>query len=121
MDEIIKLLTDITTARSNKDSWYFLSSIVLTLKEPSRYDVVDGQQRLTSLTIILSVIRFLLCKYGDAKEAKNITNALHSEINIGKGVTGAKSGYHLILSRHEKFFKENVQDEGGMKKLIEKL
>jgi uncharacterized protein with ParB-like and HNH nuclease domain len=45
----------------NDDDQYFLGSTVL-VKSPenkNRYEVIDGQQRLTTLTILLSVLRDL--------------------------------------------------------------
>ena len=56
-----ELLDDLLTAVSeDKDSSYFLGSIVL-IKEPNdaRAAVVDGQQRLTTLTILFCVLREL--------------------------------------------------------------
>src|SRR2546423_15250991 len=64
-EQTSELLDDITTACGESGevanaSPYFLGSIVL-IKEPqaSEADVVDGQQRLTTLTILLSVLRDL--------------------------------------------------------------
>ena len=57
------LLDDLIDAMDNKEvngGVYFLGSIVL-IKSPndSQSKVVDGQQRLTTLTILLSVLRDL--------------------------------------------------------------
>src|SRR6267142_228024 len=58
-----ELLMDLLDAMDNQDlngGLYFLGSIVL-VKQPSESQskVIDGQQRLTTLTILLSVIRDL--------------------------------------------------------------
>ena len=58
-----ELLTDLYDAMNGQEgprSVYFLGSIVL-VKEPGKPEarIVDGQQRLTTLTILLSVIRDL--------------------------------------------------------------
>jgi uncharacterized protein with ParB-like and HNH nuclease domain len=60
-----ELLDDILTASGDhgevvEQSPYFLGSIVL-IKDPQKAeaDVVDGQQRLTTLTILLCVLRDL--------------------------------------------------------------
>src|SRR5437867_3357636 len=62
-DETRELLDDLIEAMDNKGvsgGVYFLGSIVL-IKLPSdaQSKVVDGQQRLTTLTILLSVLRDL--------------------------------------------------------------
>src|SRR2546421_12675740 len=45
---------------------YFLGSIVLIKEHGTKFDVIDGQQRLTTLTILLSVLRSLVpTKYED--------------------------------------------------------
>ncbi len=66
-DQITELLDDIKQARnSNPDSDYFLGSMVLRKKEKEdngtkyiEYDLLDGQQRLTTLFLITAVIRDL--------------------------------------------------------------
>jgi uncharacterized protein with ParB-like and HNH nuclease domain len=66
-DQITELLDDVMQAKtSNKDSQYFLGSLVLRKKEIEQddtkyveYDLLDGQQRLTTLFLITAVIRDL--------------------------------------------------------------
>lgn len=60
-DECLQLLDDLTDAlERDVDEPYFLGSIVL-VKEKGTPDaeVIDGQQRLTTLTLILSILRDL--------------------------------------------------------------
>lgn len=62
-DQIIDLLEDISYAQqNNKNSEYFLGSIVLQSKKNDTYiedNLLDGQQRLTTLLLITAVIRDL--------------------------------------------------------------
>lgn len=66
-DQISELLDDVMQARnSNPESQYFLGSMVLQKREKEEgslkyieYDLLDGQQRLTTLLIITAVIRDL--------------------------------------------------------------
>lgn len=66
-DQVIELLEDVMQARAlNPDSQYFLGSMVLrsnSRKEKTtrfeEYDLLDGQQRLTTLFLITAVIRDL--------------------------------------------------------------
>src|SRR5207248_9860789 len=57
-----ELLNDLLDAMDNRDSsggLYYLGSIVLELPTEAQARVIDGQQRLTTLTILLSVLRDL--------------------------------------------------------------
>ena len=66
-DQVTELLDDIMQARnSNSESQYFLGSMVLSkhTKEEGttkyeEYDLLDGQQRLTTLFLITAVVRDL--------------------------------------------------------------
>jgi uncharacterized protein with ParB-like and HNH nuclease domain len=66
-DQITELLDDIYQAqKQNKDSQYFIGSMVLQKKETDKeglkyleYDVLDGQQRLITLLLLTAVVRDL--------------------------------------------------------------
>lgn len=66
-DQVVELLDDIYQAnQSNPDSQYFLGSMVLKKSSKiegsmkfTEYDLLDGQQRLTTLFLITAVIRDL--------------------------------------------------------------
>jgi hypothetical protein len=93
---------------------YFLGSIVLIKPDGStEAEVVDGQQRLTTLTILLSVLREVVTE----DVAKELTAYLYERGSI---VKGTKNRYRLTLrERDANFFRDYIQDEGGPKKLIE--
>ncbi|MDH3006746.1 DUF262 domain-containing protein [Gordonia alkanivorans] len=58
-EHALQLLDDLGEALDEPgDEPYFLGSIVLVKRpEAAQADVIDGQQRLTTLTILLSVLR----------------------------------------------------------------
>lgn len=64
-DQVIELLDDVQQAcQSNPESQYFLGSMVLKKSDKAdgntkykEYDILDGQQRLTTLFIIHAVVR----------------------------------------------------------------
>lgn len=93
---------------------YFLGSIVLIKNEDSPLaDVVDGQQRLTTLTILLAAIRFVI---DDADFGNGITKYIYEQGNI---IEGTPNRYRLKLrERDAEFFKQYVQNEDGLKKLF---
>lgn len=100
-------------ARSTKsDSQYFLGSIVLIKdnRDPAS-SVVDGQQRLSTLTMLFAVLRAAM---PDA--AEDITDFLYKK---GKASLGQKNEYRLTAREEdETFFREFIQEPGGIDKLV---
>ena len=91
---------------------YFLGSIVL-IKEDDRplAQVIDGQQRLATLTILLSAVRSLMSQ----RNAKSITPFLYEQ---GNDIKGTPNRYRLKLKEKDvTFFKNYIQDEGGINNL----
>ena len=57
-DNINELLEDITYAfENNPEENYFMGSLVLQSRSNNEYDILDGQQRLTTLALLLATIR----------------------------------------------------------------
>ncbi|MEO6084650.1 MAG: DUF262 domain-containing protein, partial [Umezawaea sp.] len=61
VEQAVQLLQDLREAlERDQEEPYFLGSLVLVKPESgTRVDVIDGQQRLTTLTILLAVLRDL--------------------------------------------------------------
>lgn len=97
-----------------KTSPYFLGSIVLIKVESlPPADVVDGQQRLTTLTILLAAIRANL----PADRASDVTPLLYEK---GNAIKGTKDRFRLQLrERDREFFQRYVQREDGFQALLE--
>ena len=57
---IQQLLDDVYEAFTHQEKEYFIGSLILIERDGGRFEVVDGQQRLTTLTIIFAVLRDLL-------------------------------------------------------------
>ena len=53
-DETQELWEDIMFAANNADEDYFLGTIVLRREGRTSYEIIDGQQRLTCLSMIFS-------------------------------------------------------------------
>jgi hypothetical protein len=91
----------------------FLGSIVL-VKDDSKptADVIDGQQRLTTLTILIAALA-----------ATSQTAELSADLRVylferGSALTGTEDRFRLRLrSKDEAFFREFVQSDGGLAKL----
>jgi hypothetical protein len=92
---------------------YFLGSIVLIKAEHlPNADVVDGQQRLTTLTLLLSAIRANVPSGG----GEDITRLLYEK---GSQILGTKDRFRLSLRpRDQEFFQKFVQRDDGFAQLL---
>lgn len=102
-----------TTDNPSEASPYFMGSIVL-IKNPEEpgADVVDGQQRLTTLTILICVLRDRL----EADLEKNLsreqlrTTAQRYVAEVGDAFAGAQDTYRLQLQPlYADFFRTTIQ------------
>ena len=112
-NELLDDLLDAMGHNGLSERFYFLGSIVL-VKSPKSPEarVVDGQQRLTTLTILFSVLR-------------DLTD--NNEIKIGRDKyvkqaaerdRGIPEQLRLLLRRHDQpFFEKTVQTRGATAKL----
>jgi len=92
---------------------YFLGSIVLIKAESPEADVVDGQQRLTTLTLLLAAIR---ANISNEKQRNQITKRLYEE---GDTFAGTEDRFRLTLrERGAEFFQKYVQRDGGFGDLL---
>lgn len=89
---------------------YFLGSIILNRggSTGNRFDVIDGQQRLTSVAILLCVLRDRLEHQG---WATSLDRFVQEEEDFAKGQEG--SVRLRIRDRDQAFFKKNVLKKGA--------
>ena len=110
-----ELLSDILEAKERDPlAPYFLGSVVL-IKEPgaSDSDVIDGQQRLTTLTILFCVMREL----SDEHTKPHLDSLIRAQ---GMGLMGIQDSFRLSLRpRDRQFFTDNVQANGATRALID--
>ena len=105
-DNAAELFDDLFDAYQNKtseDDSYFLGSLVLK-KDPYKpnSDIIDGQQRLTTLTILLAILRDQL---SSSIEFNVFSKDLHSRIFKSDQISAAKDLYLLTLrNKDEGFF-----------------
>lgn len=69
---VADLFQDIATAIRKDENEYFLGSIVITRATANRPEVVDGQQRLATTSILLAAIRDWFFNNGDEARAQDI-------------------------------------------------
>lgn len=116
-DNITDLLDDIVYAfKYNSHDKYFLGSLVLQEKNKYEYDILDGQQRLTTLCIFMAVLRDL-AKDDSLKEA--LQSLLFVKGNKFKGIKDKARLSFEIRKEVEDFFQECVIKENGTNNIDE--
>ena len=107
--QIKELITDLQEAmkpESSTNGFYFLGSVVLVKSHSSPEAlIVDGQQRLTTLTILLSVMRDLT---NDRDKKTNRDSYIKQAANEDEGI---KETIRLKLrDKDQPFFRRHIQD-----------
>jgi hypothetical protein len=109
-DDLVSAMQDARVTGAS--SQYFLGSIVLIKndREP-KSSVVDGQQRLSTLTMLFAVLRAVMPDAAD-----DITDFLYTK---GKASLDEKNEYRLIAREEDaEFFRANIQAPGGITQLV---
>ena len=115
-EQVDDLLDDLLAAqRHDASSPYFLGSIVLIKEEgepPS--EVVDGQQRLTTLAMILCALRDLST---DDDLKSEIDESIRQRARV---MEGTSSKFRLELrDRDRQFFHQHIQRRGAVVELLD--
>ena len=93
---------------------YFLGSIVIIKKPDESFaHIVDGQQRITTLTILLCVLRELS---GNDGFRDSLTKRIFEQ---GDVLLRIPDRYRLsVRQRDSRFFQKNIQESGGLSGLL---
>ena len=97
-DQISTLIKDVYDSLSKKKKAYYIGTLVTYKRENNVYEVIDGQQRLTTIYIILKVLGIKdICNkltYGARKVSASTIQKLDDYPNMGNEVdNGIKNGY----------------------------
>ncbi|MEO1661042.1 MAG: DUF262 domain-containing HNH endonuclease family protein [Pseudomonadota bacterium] len=104
ISEAQSLLSDLQDASENGES-HFIGAIVLVRESSGRYLIVDGQQRLTTLTILLSVLR-------DIEPDPTRKAQIHAMIADDDSAAGAK--WRISLNHIDgPYLREAIQTRGA--------
>lgn len=97
---------------------YFLGSIVIIkgteeASQKIRAQIVDGQQRITTLTVLFSVLR----KLSKSSEYQfSLTNCIRANSDIARGVVGE---FRLTVQKSDAtFFRKYIQENDGLSSLL---
>lgn len=113
-DQALQLLDDLEETLERGDGEpYFLGSLVLVENGGAHHDVIDGQQRLTTLSLLFAVLR-------DLAESPNVAKELGELVlEEGREIEGVPARPRLTPRDQERdFFAEYVQQPGRIPALI---
>lgn len=101
-DEVENFWSDII---GDKTDSYFIGSMVVYQTRKPYFGIVDGQQRLTTITIVLSVIRDAFLKLGEEKLAKGIHKFIETPNNdyVNEFVLNAETSFPYLQNHIQSF------------------
>lgn len=113
-EQVEDLLDDLKEAFArNPEDPYFLGSVVLIQDDDPRSQVVDGQQRLTTLTMLFCVLRDISTNSDTIRELDEVVS------QVANRTRGTNVEYRLVIRELDReFFQKNVQARGGTTDLI---
>ncbi|PJM79693.1 GmrSD restriction endonuclease domain-containing protein [Bifidobacterium scaligerum] len=105
-ENILQLVGDLKDASVTPGAPYFLGSLILVREEKNRFLVIDGQQRLVSLSIIIAVLR-------DLEQDPDLMRQLDALlVEPGDKLRCIVNEPRLTLrERDAAFFREHVQED----------
>lgn len=89
----------------DKTDSYFIGSMVVYQTRKPYFGIVDGQQRLTTITLVLSVIRDAFVKLGEINLAKGIHKFIETPNNdfINEFVLNAETSFPYLQNHIQSF------------------
>lgn len=123
--EIEQLIEDIDSSIGDSNKNYFLGNLIVNQRDDNVYEVIDGQQRLTTLFLLESYLGMNFAKDGlrfEAREKSNRTLNMLSKGNKNELIEELASveilkGYQIIDS----YFKSNNIDKNDLTKKLERV
>ena len=115
-----QLVEDLLEFNSSRDAFYLLGDTIVAETKDSKYkfELIDGQQRTTTLQILFSVIWVKLKEAGQDEDA---TNALYTATRISKDLLKVKasgSASKTITDYLKSFKLEGLQAESPSQKNV---
>ncbi len=120
--QIVQLIEDIDSSIDKTDKNYFLGNLIVNQKDNNIFEVIDGQQRLTTLYLLEKYLDILFPKEALQFEARNksnrtlsyIKNSNNSELIEDFSSPEILNGFRII----ENYFKnKNIKNDKFTQKL----
>lgn len=112
--DIERVAADLESARrtGSEFSPHFLGAVVIkqlaaVAGDPARHSVIDGQQRLTTLQILLDAVQLVTQEYGDEDDAETLMELV---ANHARRFRGSAKRFKLWPSRSDRVVFELVMD-----------
>jgi hypothetical protein len=99
--EVSTLFGDLTRAFNSGEAIYFLGAIVLTRGQNKQWEVADGQQRLTTTSIMIAAVRDYLLELSDKGGADKYQSTYLLDYDVRKKDSTPK--LHLNFQDHDFF------------------
>lgn len=116
-DEISALIKDVYDSFvKNKNDYYYIGTLVTYKRGDSVYEVIDGQQRLTTIYIILKVLGIKEIRnkltYGARRNSASTIAKLNDYPNLGDEVDGGiRNGYDYAKKAIDAIVDESEREE----------
>ncbi|MEZ5939357.1 MAG: DUF262 domain-containing HNH endonuclease family protein [Hyphomonadaceae bacterium] len=105
--EVIAMMKDLLEAFETSTEYFLGAMVLIQPRSRGPADVVDGQQRITTLTIILAVLR-------DLASTADESALLHRTIGHETFVFGEKQRWRVTLNHLDtQFFRQHIQSRGA--------
>jgi uncharacterized protein with ParB-like and HNH nuclease domain len=98
---------------------YFIGSMVVYQTEKPYYGIVDGQQRLTTITLILAAIRNAFIEYEEMNLARGIHNYIEKANidNVNEFILNAETSFPYFQNYIQSFQSEKIDCIPGSEEL----
>jgi len=106
-NHVLTLFSDIIDAKKKNSQQYFIGTVVLTRKDNETKNIIDGQQRIVTISILISAIRNYFYEKNDQDRAEIITKEYLTKSDIRSVTTNPRV---LLLPEDGLFYKEHVID-----------
>lgn len=114
--EVEQLWNDITETMDENRSEHFVGAIVVNNSKKPELMLIDGQQRLTTISLLMCAIRDIAKEKGDNELAQAISQSYLGSLNLRARKTEPK----LILNENNnQFYQENIVESKKISELQE--
>ncbi|MFB2920271.1 DUF262 domain-containing protein [Aerosakkonema funiforme] len=112
--EVEQLWQDITETLDEGRTEHFIGSIVVNNSRKPELQLIDGQQRLSTISILMCVLRDIAKEQGDNQLAQEISGKYLGSLNLRTRKTEPK----LVLNDNNNlFYQENIVESKGIESL----